>query len=178
MITYQWAPFTSIRMVLWWLNSSPAHEWNELSEIIGRSEYIEKFLVMQKHSKPLKYSISSLFSVNYVWLSCISKGIVPPSLYCPACSSHSHSPALFHFSSSLALLSQAADFPSKPLGHDWHDLGRGFSILWGRSRLPPASSHHNHHQTTQLHVSVPHPLESCRCGGSQHILISPKQASL
>lgn len=76
--------------------------------------------------------------------------------------------ALFHSSSSLALLCQAVNFPSKPLGHDWRDLSRGFGPLRGLSRLPPASCYHNHQKSSFKPLS--HLYLSYMCGGSQDIL--------
>lgn len=100
---------------------------------------------MQKHSTTLKYSISFFIQRLVELDSDCTRASISLCLYNPAWSSHS--PALFHFSSSLPPWSQAVNFPSRPLGHDWHDLSRGFSALGGLSRLPPASCYHDHHQT-------------------------------
>lgn len=72
--------------------------------------------------------------------------------------------SLFHPSSSLALWRRAVNFPSKPLGHDWRDLSRGFAPLRGLSRLPPASCYHNHQKSSFKPLS--HLYLSYMCGTS------------
>lgn len=135
---------------------------------------------MQKHSKPLKYSISSLHSVNYVWLSWISKGIVPPFL--PLCitlraplililllcsTSHHLWPCEAKLQISLQSLLVMTDMILVEASvyfegaHDYLLPALIIIIIRQHSFMP--QSH--------LHLS-------CRCGGSQYILIYPKQATL
>lgn len=151
-------------------------EWMRLGKLL---EDAEKFTVMQKHSTTWKYSILAISShegclaVLDKWSKSVS--LYPPVCYNPAWTSHS--PALSHISSSLPLWSPAVNFPSKPLGHDWHDLGGGFNSLKGLSWLRPVSCYHYHRQAVAVRLDPPSPLLEL-CGGSRGILTSPKQASL
>lgn len=149
---------------------------NEIREITGRCWEIHSNAKALHNLKI--FNFGHFHPVNDDWLRWISE--VSPSLYPPVCNNPtwtSHSPALSHISSSLPLWSPAVNFPSKPLGHDWHDLGGGFNSLKGLSWLRPVSCYHYHRQAVALCLDPPsRQLELC--GGSRGILTSPEQASL